>query len=128
MRVIKIKSMAQGHFKLNEGKELVTYCVTKGCNMLVPLTQAGASPEQKKAAGGYVLFCEHCNLSFCLECSEKIGEVVALHKGLSCAISSFTDHRLRAMSVANDALRLPAHLRTGILWVRWLLFTLLSQV
>jgi hypothetical protein len=84
MRVGKIKSIAQGHFKLNEGKELVTYCVTKGCNMLVPLPQAGASPEQKKAAGGYVSSCEHCNLSFCLECSEKIGEVVSPHKGLSC--------------------------------------------
>jgi len=91
--------------------------------MLVPLPEAGASHDEKKTAGGYVSSCEHCNLSFCLECSEKMGEVVALHKGLSCAISSFTDHRLRAMSVANDALRLPAHLRTGILWVRWLLFT-----
>jgi len=84
MRVGKIKSLAQGHFKLNEGKELVTYCVTKGCNMLVPLPEAGASPEEKKAAGGYVSSCEHCDLSFCLECSEKMGEVVAPHKGLSC--------------------------------------------
>jgi hypothetical protein len=83
-RVGKIKSLAHAHFKLNHGKELVTYCVTKGCNMLVPLPKAGASPEQKKAAGGYVSSCEHCNLSFCLECSEKIGEVVAPHKGLSC--------------------------------------------
>lgn len=80
----RVKGIAVDTF-VRERKAEALYCPKPGCNHILkppqPLPEHGG--EQRRL-GGLLSHCELCNFTYCLQCTEKMGEPQGVHWGCTC--------------------------------------------
>jgi hypothetical protein len=71
---------------VREHSNIVQYCPSSACTSILNLqsVKIPKNDAEEKRLGGHVIFCQQCDVNYCLRCSKQYGVHIPSHQGFLC--------------------------------------------